>query len=334
MRRLLWPVALILVAGFGVVGLGKWGDSGSSTETVTVSYGDLLDQIAARGRVEAKSTVDLSSKIDGRINSITAGEGAFVKQNQIVITLEDEYARAAVSQARAELKDAEMKAARSKRLFDSNAIPKAHMEDAEVRLDLARAQMEKALVLLNDMSIASPISGKVIAKYREEGESVKGGAPILTIADVSLLRVRAEIDEEDVGRLSLGQEAAITSDAYPGHLFIGKVVEIGSMVGKRSIQLEDPSKIADTKVLEAKIELPSEVDLKLGMTVDIKIESLRRDHVLKIPRKVIRQDKNGPSVFVLRGDRKETRRVVVGAVDRWDAEILEGLHEGEKVVLP
>jgi multidrug efflux pump subunit AcrA (membrane-fusion protein) len=74
------------------------------------------------------------------------------------------------------------------------------------------------------------------------------------------------------------------------------------------------------------------------MTVDVRIDAVRRDHVLKIPRRVIQQDENGSYVKVVKDDRgegrPEIRRVVLGAMDRWDAEILQGLKEREKVVIP
>jgi RND family efflux transporter MFP subunit len=340
MKRAKWIILLILAAGLGAIGVRMLLGPADSGQTVAVVYGNILDRIAARGRVEAKTTVDLAGKVDGRIQAIAVKEGEEVAKDQVVITMDDEYAKAAVDQGRAELKDAELNYSRARRLLQSNAASKAQFDDADAKRDLARAHLEMAEALLKDMHIASPVLGLVIAKYREAGESVKAGLPILTIADVSAIRVRAEVDEDDVGHLALGQEASITSDAYPGRVFTGKVIEIGERVGKRSIKLEDPSRITDTKVLEAKIELPPSVksDLKQGMTVDVKIDVVRRDHVLKIPRRAIQQDENGSFVRVLKDDRPksrpEIRRVVPGAMDRWDAEILQGLQEGEKVVIP
>ncbi len=373
MKRGIGLAVFVLAAGLIVLGVRMLRGPADAGRTVTVVYGDILDRIASRGKVEAKTTVDLAGKVDGRIRSIAVKEGEGVARDQVVITMDDEYAKAALDQARAELKNAELNYARSRRLLESKAVSKAEFDEAAVKRDLSRAHFEMAESLLKDMYIASPLSGKVIAKYREAGESVKAGMPILTIADVSSIRVRAEIDEDDVGRLVLGQEAAITSDAYPGRVFTGRVIEIGERVGKRAIKLEDPSKITDTKVLEAKIELQNiesggpcgfqisnlefeisnaprapaqaraEPDaclspFKLGMTVDVKIDVVRRDHVLKIPRRVIQRDESGSYVKVVKDDRggslPEIRRVVPGAVDRWDAEVLQGLKEQEKVVIP
>jgi RND family efflux transporter MFP subunit len=340
MKRVIWTGILILVAGLAGVGLWVARGPRDAAQIVTVSYGDILDRIAARGRVEAKTTVDLACKLDGRIRSIAVKEGDEVAKGQILVTMDDEYAKAAVAQGRAELKDSELDYARSRRLLESNAVSTAEFDRASARRDLARARLDMAEAQLNDMYIIAPISGRVISKYREPGESVKAGVPILSLSDVSSIRVRAEIDEDDVGRLALGQEASIESDAYPGRVFMGKVIEIGERVGKRSIKLEDPSKISDAKILEAKIELPesAKTDLKLGMTVDVKIDVVQRRHVLVVPRRVIQEDKNGFSVTMAgneKGGRKaEVRKVVLGARDRWDVEVLQGLKENEKVVIP
>lgn len=367
MKRVIGWAVFILAAGLVVAGLWTLRGPSGPGQTARATYGNILDRIASRGRVEAKTTVDLAGKVDGRIRSIAVKEGDEVAKDRTVIVMDDAYAKAAVDQARAELKDAELDYSRSRRLLQSNAASKSQFDSADAKRDLARASLEMAEALLRDMHIASPVSGKVIAKYREAGESVKAGSPILTIADTSAVRVRAEIDEDDVGHLALGQEASITADAYPGRVFTGKVIEIGERVGRRSIKLEDPSKISDTKVLEAKIELrkiesggpcgeegtgssdaprvPAQArakpdaclpPFKLGMTVDVKIDVVRADRVLKIPRRAIRQDENGSYVMVVKDGRgrPEIRRVVLGAMDRWDAEVLHGLKEGEEVVIP
>ena len=118
------------------------------------------------------------------------------------------------------------------------------------------------------------------------------------------------------------------------------MIEIGEQVGKRVIKLEDPSKISDSKILEAKIELSEKgrSDLKLGMTVDVKIDVVRRDRVLKIPRRAIQRDEKGAYVRVVKDNRHrslpEIRRVVPGGMDPWDVEVLQGLNEKEKVVVP
>ncbi len=334
MKRSKWSLMILLALVLTMGGVWFLKTPSSPVKTVTVTYGRILDRIAAQGKIEARTTVDLASKLDGRIRTIAVGEGAAVTKNRAVVILEDEYARAHLSLARAEVRDAELKLERRRQLYLSRAISKAEIDEAEIALDLARARRDQAQALLSDTVIATPIPGRVIEKHREEGESVVAGVPIVTIADVSKLRVRAEVDEEDVGSLAVGLLAQITSDAFPGRIFTGRVSEIGERVGKRGIKPEDPSRIMDTKVLEAKIDLEDPADFKLGMTVDVMIELARRDRVLIIPRRAIRRDERGDYVQVLSDGGSEIRRIVLGVGDRWDAEVLEGLKPNDPVVIP
>lgn len=352
-------MAVVLLA-LGASAVWFWYNAGRSAGAVTVKPGGILRQISARGTVEARTSVDLASKLDGRIRRLSVAQGDPVRRDRVVVRLDDDYAQAMVDQAQARWRDAELKASRSRRLYASRSISKAEWDSAEIGLDIARADLKRAEALLNDMHIAAPLDGKVIETYREEGESVKAGVPILTVADVSIVRVRAEIDEDDVGMVALGQSAEITADAYPGRIVTGRVVEIGSRVGPRSIDPGDPSKITDTKILEAKIELPNdpppdrceekstaspgaseagrsngcEPFFKLGMTVDVRIELVKREGVLKIPLRTVERDSDGPFVTVEESGGRKKRRVVLGASDRWDTEVLEGLDENEKVVIP
>ena len=100
--------------------------------------------------------------------------------------------------------------------------------------------------------------------------------------------MKAEVDETDVGKLALGQRTEITADAYPGRVFPGKIYDIGQAVGKRKVRPDDPAKIQDMKVLETKIEVTEGADeLKLGMTVEVRILVSHRDKVLVMPKRMV-----------------------------------------------
>lgn len=142
MKRGIWLAVFVLGAGLIVLGVRMLRGPADAGRTVTVVYGDILDRIASRGKVEAKTTVDLAGKVDGRIRSIAVKEGEGVSRDQVVITMDDEYAKAALDQARAELKNAELNYARSRRLLESKAVSKAEFDEAAVKRDLSRAHFE------------------------------------------------------------------------------------------------------------------------------------------------------------------------------------------------
>lgn len=135
----------------------------------------------------------------------------------------------------------------------------------------ANATVEYYKRLLEKTVIKSPISGNVINKYLEEGETVIPEKPILTIADVENIRINAEVDETDLGRIKIGDSVNVTSDAYPGKDFKGEVQEISDYVGIRNIKPNNPAKNIDMKVIQVKITLKEKTPFKIGMTVDVRI---------------------------------------------------------------
>lgn len=216
-------------------------------------------------------------------------------------------ARATYDAAISDMELAKKTLGRYEGLYKEGVIPKALLEEKEnaYKVALARvkeAEEEKRLVekgpkdetirlledtvkrteatveyyrsLMEKTVIRAPISGKIIHKYLEEGEIVNTMSevsPLVDIADVERVRINAEVDETDAGRIEVGDPAEITSDTYPGKLFQGEIEEIAGYVGKREIRPNNPAKNLDMKVIQVKIKLKEKTPLKLGMTVDVRI---------------------------------------------------------------
>lgn len=139
----------------------------------------------------------------------------------------------------------------------------ARVEDiarAEAELAAAAAGVATAQILLEKTVVRSPLDGIVLRRHLRVGEIVASGptgqpAPLYTLADVSRLRVRAEIDELDVGRIALDQPAWITIDAYGDRRFNGRVARVGKILGRKTLRTDNPAEKNDTKVLETLINL-------------------------------------------------------------------------------
>jgi HlyD family secretion protein len=141
---------------------------------------------------------------------------------------------------------------------------------AEADLSLARAQFDEAQVRYEKTYIRSPIDGIVLRKHQRAGESVSDmrDMPIVTLGNVSTLLVRADVDEFDVGRITEGQRAYVTADAYRGEKFEGRVVRVGQVLGKKNVRTDEPAERVDTKILEVLIELDAGQRLQPGLRVD------------------------------------------------------------------
>jgi ABC exporter DevB family membrane fusion protein len=216
---------------------------------------------------------------------------------------ERQHAREQVLEAEAALDNAEAEVARRQSLLDKGVIAKeefdraqrdyktakarweaakqrhaliedeAREEDrsrAKADVELARAQVDEARARLEKTFVRSPIDGVVLRKHLNAGESVSEmrETPIVTLGDVTVLRVRVDIDETDVGRVAVGQRAYVTADAYGEKRFWGRVMRLGRVLGKKNVRTDEPAERLDTKILETLIELDSGQQLPVGLRVD------------------------------------------------------------------
>ncbi len=152
--------------------------------------------------------------------------------------------------------------------------------DAEARSDevaIARADLDLAVARAAELQAAyertflrSPVAGIVLRKYRRAGEMVSENVetPIVSVGDDRVLRVRAEVDEADIAPLVIGLPAYVKAPAYGETRFPGRVVRIGSMMGRKAIRTDQPAERTDTRVLEVLIDLDAGTHLPVGLRVD------------------------------------------------------------------
>ncbi|TAN75088.1 MAG: HlyD family efflux transporter periplasmic adaptor subunit, partial [Gallionella sp.] len=149
------------------------------------------------------------------------------------------------------------------------ALHEAQVAQAETNVRYVRSLLDKT-------NVVSPISGILIERYLDAGEVVIPEKPIVVIADIARLRINAEVDETDAGRLQLGDPVEIRAYAYPGKVYKGRIEEIAQYVGKREIKPNNPAVNLGLKIIQVKIALLEATPLKLGMTVDIRITPATR----------------------------------------------------------
>ncbi len=144
------------------------------------------------------------------------------------------------------------------------AMAKANVALAQADLDVQRSLLEKT-------QLRSPIDGVVLRRYLKPGEtiSIQPLMPILEVGDTRHLRVRAEIDESDVGRVILGQPAWVSASAYPNQRFRGVVSSISPTMGRKTVGSDQPTEKNDTKILDVLIDLDGDAKLPVGLRVDV-----------------------------------------------------------------
>ena len=245
-------------------------------------------RVAAEGRVVAYpgSEVVVGTDLAGTIVVLKVQEKDHVRKGQLLAELRSDDYRASLAEARARvveadadirLAEAEVERARSlwkKAVGSRQAVDKAErdMDASRARRATAAATADRLAAVLAKTHIVAPIDGVVVARQAQAGETLEAGKPILTIADLSRVRVEAELDEFDSSRVRLDDSVRVTAEGYDGKGWMGKVEEIPDSVVGRRLKPQDPGKPEDTRVLLVKVALLEPTPLKLGQRVEIRID--------------------------------------------------------------
>ncbi|MDX2258852.1 MAG: efflux RND transporter periplasmic adaptor subunit [Hyphomicrobiaceae bacterium] len=141
---------------------------------------------------------------------------------------------------------------------------------AEAAVSEARAQVAVAEALLDKTRIRAPRAGRILQLRAKSGEMVapSPGEPLIVIGDMGALQVKAEVDEADIAKISLDQQAFVKSVSYPGREFEGRVVKVAPSLAPPDIRQRGPRRPTDVEVLEVTIEMSGDVPLLPGMRVD------------------------------------------------------------------
>lgn len=213
-------------------------------------------------------------------------------------------------------------------LATMEAGPKAKdIEVAQAKVTSVQATLETAQATLKAATMTAPFAGTIVSVPAAVGDLVSSGTTIMTLADLTTLRVRAIVDETDISSIQIGQDATITFDAFPGARFQGKVLEV-PLQGTLSQNVL-------TYQVPVSMTASADVALKPGMTANISITAGRRQNVLLVPVMAIQQTEEG-SVVKVQGSPKEAAtqtRVVLGLNDGMNVEVKQGLNEGDLVLV-
>lgn len=244
--------------------------------------------IRAEGRVVpyANGEVVVSSEVQGRIKML-APEQSMVRKGDVIAELDQSEAWAAVSEAQARVELAKLSAGfesnefkRASDLGSSQTIARVLVDRAEYdsKASLARLAVEKASlarlsIAASKQRVRAPLDGMVTARFAQVGEMVGSGKELVTILDMSRLRVEAEVDEFDAGNVAVGQQATIEAEGFKGQKWSGTVELVPPNVVSRGLKPQDPGRPSDTRVLLVKILLAGATPLKVGQRVEVKFTS-------------------------------------------------------------
>jgi macrolide-specific efflux system membrane fusion protein len=338
--------AVIAVAAAAFVAHSRTsGDKGETAfTTAVVEKRDLGSLVQATGIIKPKvgAEVKVGARITGRVEHLYANIGDRVKKDQVLVRLEQDDLKARVDQAEAAYLEASASfdkaksdLERDKPLAQAGYVTQQSIDVLQNAFDVARARVAKAKAdqdyakaQLSYATIKAPIGGTIASVTTQQGETVAAGlsAPtFITIIDLNKLEVNAYIDETDVGKIGVGQEALFTVDTFTDRDFKGKV----TAVYPRAVLQENVVNYITLISIEN-----SEGKLKPDMTANVTVTLKKKKGVLAVPGAAVVREGGRKYVMLQGKDGKATRsEVKTGWKEGAYLEITSGLKEGDVVMM-
>jgi HlyD family secretion protein len=216
----------------------------------------------ARAAVASAEAVEAQAEREAARRDALARDGVVAREDSDRAGRDLEVARARLGELRARLA-----------LVEAGPRAEDHRR-AEADVAAAEAGVHEARARLAKMFIRAPIDGTILRRRVRVGETLSPempGVSLFTLADLSRLRVRVDVDEHDVGAVRVGQRVHVTAPAYAGRRFDGRVIRVGRVLGRKNIRTDEPRERVDTKILETLVALDPGADLPIGLRVDAAI---------------------------------------------------------------
>ncbi|WP_341911803.1 efflux RND transporter periplasmic adaptor subunit [Polaromonas sp. YR568] len=374
-------VAIIVVAA----GAAWFVQKSPRVDVLELRYAPLLRTLQFSARVATLSRVDVGSTVTGRVAQVRVAEGAQVRQGEVLVQLETEELRAAVTQALASerqaqarlaglrstgrsaaqaslaqadstLKAAEAELARTQQLVKQGFLSEARLDEvrravevaraqqagaraqiqanADAGTDVAQAQAQLALASaataaacarLAQAAVLAPTDARVLTRDVEPGQIVQPGKALIRLALAGPTQLSAQVDERFLDQLQPGQKAAVVADAFADQRFAARVLSIA------------PAVDAQRGAIEVKFALEQQAPafLREDMTLSVEVETGRRERALVLPLSALRTQPSSTTatVLVAEAGRAQERQLRLGLRSLDAAEVLEGLAEGDAVLL-
>jgi RND family efflux transporter MFP subunit len=332
--------AAIVTAGFNFFPINDAGSTLSERRTTQAVLSTIDESITATGviRPVTGAEVNVGSRISGTVVSLPAEVGDRVEVGELLAELDATALRAEVDQAaadvalavpRVELAESTLK--RREQLAAKGLISEEDVEIASRDLDVERAQLDAnrarlraAEIAVSYTRISAPISGVVAEVSTREGETVAAAfaAPnFVTIIDLDRLELLAYVDETDIGRVEIGQQASFSVDTYPGAEFPARVTAIQPRAELQGSVVNYVVRLA--------FKRPADYTLRPEMTAHVRVLVEQRERVLTTLRAAIKRNFGRQYVVVQRNGKWVEQDVATGWRSESTVEILSGLREGE-----
>jgi multidrug efflux system membrane fusion protein len=283
------------------------------------------------GALTAVHQVTVTPEVGGRVTEIDFESGTKVKAGDRIIQINDAPDLGDLANYQAQQRLAAVTLQRATSLAAHQYGPLTDVDNAQMQLDQAKAQIQKTQAIIAQKNIVAPFSGHLGVRQVNLGQYLNPGDPIVTLTDLTQLYVNFTLPSQDVPRIAVGQKVNVTADAFPGRTFVATITTI------------EPQIAASTRTVNIQATMPNPDErLMPGMFVSAAVVLPDQAPSVVLPETAVDYTLYGDSVYVIRPDGTgadgkpllKAHRVAVKTGLRWDDKVavLDGLQPGDQVV--
>ncbi len=305
-------VAIILLALFAgpIV-------SGKRVDVVHPFRAQAVQAVYATGTVEPTVMLPISPRSSARLIELKVDEGSEVKKGQVLAQLEDDDLQHTIKELEAKEDWAKKEYDRNSVLSKTNAASKRAYDQAQSDYESAVQATNAARAQADYLKLVAPADGLIIKRDGEVGQMLTPSSELFWMSCCAPLRISAEVDEEDIAQVKVGQKVLIRADAFAGQIFNGKVQAI------------TPKGDPVARSYRVRVEFSGDVPLQIGMTAETNIIINEKPDALLVPTSAVKDDK----IWLVVDGRTVQKTVKTGIRNNEQTEIVEGVSEDDEVVV-
>lgn len=381
-------IILLVVVGIAVYVSRMHNENakGITVETAVIGKNEVIEKVSATGKIQPETEVKISSEVSGEVIDLPVKEGQLVAKGDLLVRINPDLyqssidrsvaslatSKASLNQAEAQLKEAKQNYDRNKILLDKGVISRSEWDkivstyevaaasknSAYYNVQASQATVTEARDQLNRTTIYAPVAGTISRLDVELGERVLGtqqmaGTEIMRVANLDHMEVEVDVNENDIVKIAVGNEAVIEVDAYQKKEFKGVVTSISNSADANLTADQVTNFKVKVRILKESYEDLLEgrpetySPFRPGMTATVDIISKRKTDIFTVPISavVMKSDKDKAdapadssenlkeAVFINENGKAVLRFVKTGIQDTQNIEIIDGLKQGESVIV-
>jgi membrane fusion protein (multidrug efflux system) len=290
-----------------------------AVEAATV--GDIASYYTATATLTAEKEAQILARTTGVALSLYGEEGDWVKRGQTLLRIEDDEYRLRLEQAEATTSNLRDRHQRLKDMWEQQLVSAEEFESTKNELKAAEAAEELARLNLSYTTVTAPFAGRIVSRLVDVGQNVNAGTPLFVISDFDPLLAIVHVPSKEFKKLKPDQKVEIVLDSNEQQLE-GRIKLVSPVI--------DPA----SGTIKVTVEIPEyPADTRPGDFAEVSIVTEKRKGTMLVPKMAVFTDRGDYVVYVAADSTAERRVVEVGFEDDAHTEILEGVTEGERIVV-